>query len=68
MSAMSAVLKQRVAKILRAKVRRGLKQDIADQIRRDMFKVLGEKDVYGVMPVLLAALIDYEVKQFDGKE
>lgn len=65
MGAMSAVLKQRVAKILRAKVKRGLKQDIADQIRRDLFDVLNDEDMHGVMSVLLAALMDHEVKQFD---
>lgn len=65
MGAMSAVLKQRVAKILRRKVKLGLKQDIADQIRKDLFDVLDDDDLHGVMSVLLAALMDYEVKQFD---
>lgn len=65
MSAMAAVLKQRVSKILRRKEKFGLKPVIADQIRKDLFKIIEDEDMHGVMSVLLAALMDYEVKEFD---
>lgn len=64
MSAVSVVLKQRVAKILRMKVKDGLPQELADIIRKDMFEVLSDDDFIGVSSVLLAALIDYEVENF----
>lgn len=65
MSAMAAVLKQRVSKILRRKQKFGLKPVIADQIRKDLFNIIEDEDMHGVMSVLLAALMDYEVKEFD---
>lgn len=64
MSAVSLVLKQRVAKILRNKVQEGLPQDLADLVRKDMFEVLSDEDFVGITSVLLAALIDNEVNNF----
>jgi hypothetical protein len=64
MSAVSLVLKQRVAKILRNKVQEGLPQDLADLVRKDMFEVLDDEDFVGITSVLLAALIDNEVNNF----
>ena len=64
MSAVSLVLKQRVAKILRKKVFEGLPQDLADLVKKDMFEVLNDEDFVGITSVLLAALIDNEVNNF----
>lgn len=64
MSAVSMVLKQRVAKILRKRVKEGLPQELADIIRKDMFNVLSDDDFIGISSVLLAALIDNEVNNF----
>lgn len=64
MSAVSLVLKQRVAKILRKRVKEGLAQELADIVKKDMFQVLNDEDFVGISSVLLAALIDYEVSNF----
>lgn len=64
MSAVSLVLKQRVAKILRKRVEEGLAQELADIVKKDMFQVLNDEDFVGISSVLLAALIDYEVSNF----
>lgn len=64
MSAMALVLKQRVAKILRRKVKDGMSQELADLIRKDLFKVLSDDDFLKISGVLLAALLDREVNNF----
>jgi len=64
MSAVALVLKQRVAKILRKKVKHGLPEDLADIIKKDMFKVLDDFDFMSTSAVLLAALLDSEVENF----
>jgi len=64
MSAMASVLKQRVSKILRRKVKEGMSQELADIIKKDLFKVLTDDDFLKISSVLLAALLDKEVSNF----
>jgi hypothetical protein len=64
MSAVALVLKQRVAKILRKKVKDGLPEALADIIKKDMFKVLDDSDFLATSAVLLAALLDNEIENF----
>jgi hypothetical protein len=64
MSAMASVLKQRVSKILRRKVKEGMSQELADIIKKDLFKVLTDDDFLKISSVLLAALLDKEVNNF----
>jgi hypothetical protein len=64
MSAVALVLKQRVAKILRRKIKEGLPEDLADIIKKDMFKVLDDHDFLATSAVLLAALLDNEIENF----
>jgi hypothetical protein len=64
MSAMASVLKQRVSKILRRKVKEGMSQELADLIKKDLFKVLTDDDFLKISSVLLAALLDKEVSNF----
>jgi hypothetical protein len=64
MSATASVLKQRVSKILRRKVKEGMSQELADLIKKDLFKVLTDDDFLKISSVLLAALLDREVSEF----
>jgi hypothetical protein len=64
MTALSLVLKQRVAKLIRKKVKEGLPQSLGDIVRKEMFEVLDDEDFIGVASVLLAALMDYEVENY----
>lgn len=64
MSAISSVLKQRVAKLMRIKIKEGLPQDLANIVRKEMFEILDDEDFIGVAAVLLAALMDYEVENY----
>jgi hypothetical protein len=64
MSATASVLKQRVSKILRRKVKEGMSQELADLIKKDLFKVLTDDDFLTISSVLLAALLDREVSEF----
>jgi hypothetical protein len=64
MSAVSVVLKQRVAKILRQRVKSGLNPELADIVKKDMFDILNDSETMSIISVLLAAVIDREVNEF----
>jgi translation elongation factor EF-Tu-like GTPase len=67
MSAANMVLKQKVAKIIREKVDNGLDKELGDKVKKEIFELINDNNFLTMLPVILAALLDSEVRNFAEK-